>query len=72
MSLDFDAPGIVIVTQADFDGWPQGMPLKYVGPFPNWEAYQEWRQREYGMGSGLHFAWHTLETPEGIVINEEP
>lgn len=68
----FNRPGIVIITRADYDGWPQGMPVKYVGPFPDWETYQAWKQQVYGMGSGWHFAWQTLETPEGVVIEEEP
>lgn len=68
----FNRPGIVIVCRADFDGWPQGMPVKYVGPFPDWEAYQAWRQREYGHGTGWHLSWHVLEAPEGVVIEEEP
>jgi hypothetical protein len=67
----YNTSGIVVITRADYDGWPQGMPVKYVGPFPNWDAYQHWKKQEYGHGSGWHFAWHVLKPPEGLIIEEE-
>jgi len=67
----FNVPGVVAVSRADYDGWPQGSPIKFVGPFQNWDEYQAWVKKEYGLGSGWHFAWHVLESPEGFVIKEE-
>lgn len=67
----FNRPGIVIVSHADYDGWAKGIPVKYVGPFPNWDAYRGWVKQEYGLGSGWHFKWQVLESPGDHIIEEE-
>lgn len=64
-------PGCVEIRHADYDGWPQGMAIKYVGPFANYDEYSAWKKREYGFESGLHFSWHTLEAPN-LNIKERP
>jgi len=67
----FERPGILVVSRADYDGWPQGSPEKYVGPFKNWDEAQAWRTKEYGHSSGWHTSWQVLTPPEGHVIEEE-
>lgn len=60
-------PGIIVISRADYDGWSIGMPLAHVGPFPNYEAYQEWANKTwppYGSRSGLHTTWQSLTAPE--------
>lgn len=58
-------PGIVAISRSDYDGWPIGMVLDYVGPFENYDAYTEWRKsKNLGWTTGLHFSWHDLVSPE--------
>ena len=70
--LDFSKPGIMIITKADYDGWPQGMPQRYVGPFTNYDEGQQWAKQEYGpFHSGWHLSWQNLEEPGPFLIKEE-
>lgn len=65
-----EKPGIVEVRRADYDGWPVGMALAYVGPFDNWEAYRDWAKEKnppYGDFSGYHTSWHELVEPAEYV-----
>ena len=63
MDRDFlTGPGILIVSNANWDGWPVGVPTAYVGPFDSYEEAAKWRQRNGG--SGKHFSWEQLTSPK--------
>lgn len=54
----FEKPGVVAVRRADWDGWPIGIILYYVGPI-GYEDYLHAEKR-----SDRHYSWEPLVAPE--------
>lgn len=68
MDIDWmNKPGIVVISRADYDGWPIGMPFAHVGPFANYAAYREWAEQRRTVFDRNHYSWQSITTPEDYV-----
>ena len=59
-------PGIAIVHDADYDGWPRGMP-EYYGPFDFYEDFKEWEE-PFMQRYHKHIQWQRLLPGRVIVL----